>query len=97
DAVKAHDAGELRILCRDERGHLPTGRLPDHDKTLRIDTESARVPADECDGMPEVVHLCGMPHGGREPVVDGEPGEARARQWLEQRRDVGHLVAGFPS
>src|SRR5439155_14907163 len=56
-----------------------------------------RVASDVGDGAPEVLDLLGVADLRREAVVDREPREARPRERLEQRRDVGDLVAGFPA
>jgi len=97
DPVEGDDRREAAILGRHLGHHLPAGRLAEEGQAGGIDPESARVAEDEGHRVAQVVELLRVADVRGEAVVDREPGEAGARERLEDRRDVRDLVSRLPA
>lgn len=65
-----------------------TGGLADDGDPGRVDMIGGRIRFDPSDGAVEIFHGVRKVSGGRETVIDGEPGEAGVCEWIEQGPDI---------
>jgi hypothetical protein len=79
-----------------QRGQVRAGRAADHGDARRIDAQARRLLLQPAPGALHILQVLRVAHLGREPVVDGEAGEALGRQRFHQRRVVG-ARAGAPA
>src|SRR5262245_38429740 len=96
DSAPALRGGTFGDSGRQQRGHLPTRRFAYDRDAIWIDSEGFFISANEADRLAQVLDLILMAVLWRQAVVYREPGEARFRQRLKQRRHVSHPVARLP-
>src|SRR5262245_8406789 len=96
DSAPALRAGTIVNSGRQQRGHLRARRFAYDGDAIGIDAEGFFISANEADRLAQVLNLILMAVLRRQAVVYREPGEARLRQRLKERRHVSDLVAGLP-
>ena len=94
DAVERDDGGDARRAVRAHRGEsdeVAAGRLAREGDAPGVDAVVGGVGFHPTDGGLDILDGRGVAKGGREPVVDGEPGEARGTERRVHRHHVALL------
>src|SRR5207247_4302166 len=84
-------------LRRNLRNQIPARGLAEQGQTFGINVKPARVSAEEAYGGPEVFELFPDTHIRGQAIIDREPRKSTLGKRLEDRRNIGYLVTGFPS
>lgn len=93
DGDDGGDSGVAPSAGADEGDEVAASGFADDGDTFGVGLEFGGVGADPADGGLDVLDTGGVAVGGREAVVDGEPGEASLAEGVKERFDVAGFVA----